>query len=205
MNKLMKQHLLLLACLLITATRLPGQAPAPTVYTGAQILPFLRLYDLQGLGDFIQKSDSVSSKEVAISFDEDAWNHVPFKKLLVADDYAALKTADDTFYALCPFLPPTLEKLSEARSYQEVLQTLLPPSRSGNEAFFSIMDVPTSTQSLEESNDSYDLRLRAAYLQQDRIVWIECLMTYKESQAARSTATPFLESVIQIHISPKYK
>jgi hypothetical protein len=147
----------------------------------------------------------VSSKEVAISLDDDAWNQVPFKKMSVAGDYAALKTADDIYYALCPFLLPTLEKLAEARSYQEVLQTLVPPSRSGYEAFFPIMDVPVSVQTLEESNDSFDLKLRAAYLQQDRIVWIECTMTYKESQVARSQSTPFAESVIQIHVSPKYK
>lgn len=191
--------------MLLAITCLPGQTPGPKVYTGAQILPFLRLYDLQGLGDFIQKESSVNYKEVAVSFDQDAWSQVPFKKLHVADDYAALKTADDTSYPLFPFQPPTLEKLAEARTYQEVLQTLLPPSRSGNEAFFSIMDVPTSTQSLEESKDGYDLRLRAAYLHQDRIVWIECRMVYGQSRAARSTSTPFSESVIQIHISPKYK
>lgn len=189
----------------MTTACLLGQAPGPTVYTGAQILPFLRLYDLKGLGDLIHKEDSVGNKEVAISLDEDAWNQVPFKKIHVADDYAALKTADDTYYPLCPFLPPTLEKLAEARSYQEVLQTLVPPSRSGNEAYLPIMDVPVSVQTLEESHISFDLHLRAAYLQQDRIVWIECTMTYKASQVARSQSTPFYESVIQIHVSPKYK
>lgn len=201
----MTPRLLVLACFLMTASGLPGQTPEPKVYTGAQILPFLRLHDLQGLGEFIHKRHEVGYEEVDISFDGDAWNHVPFKKMLVADDYVALKTADGIYYAFCPFQPPTLEKLSEARTYQEMLQTLLPPSRSGTEALFSIMGVPVTVQTLKESKLSFDVQLWVAYLHQDRIVWIECGMTYKESRGERSEATPFVESVIQIHVSPKYK
>ena len=195
---------MLLACFLMAATCLPGQTPGPTVYTGAQTLPFLRLYDLEGLGDLIHMGSDVA-KEVAISFRRDAWYEVPFKMMRVEDDNVALKTDEGAYYVLCPFLPPTLEKLTEARTFQEVLQTLVPPSRSGNEAYFNIMEVPETTQNLVEDKGTIGLSLTAAYLYQDRIVWMECYMSYKQSQEARTVATPFDESVIQIHVSPKYK
>ncbi len=182
----------------------PGQTPEPTVYTSAQILPFLRLYDLKGLRDLIHKDYDIYN-EVAVSFDNLSWYNVPFKKMHVEDDYVSLKTDENGYYVLFPFLPPTLEKLTEARTFQEVLQTLVPPSRSGNEAYFNIMDVPVSTQNLELDKGCIGLLLKAAYLYQDRIVWVECEMSYNQSKKARTVATPFDESVIQIHVSPKYK
>jgi hypothetical protein len=204
----MKNRLLLLACFLMAATCLPaqppGQPPQPTVYTSAQILPFLRLYDLEGLRDLIHKDADVYN-EVAVSFNDYPWYKVPFKKMCVEDDHVALKTDEVGYYVLLPFLPPTLEKLTEARTFQEVLQTLVPPSRSGNEAYFNIMDVPVSTLNLVEDKGTIGVILTAAYLYQDRIVWVECEMHYKQSKEARTVATPFDESVIQIHVSPKYK
>ncbi|MFC5457662.1 hypothetical protein [Prosthecobacter fluviatilis] len=204
----MKNRLLLLACFLVAATCLPGQTPGqpaePTVYTSAQILPFLRLYDLEGLSDLIHRGSDVG-KEVAVSFNDYPWYNVPFKMMRVEGDNVSLKTDERGYYVLLPFLPPTLEKLAEARTFQEVLQTLVPPSRSGNEAYFNIMYVPESTQFLELDKGNIGLILTAAYLYQDRIVWVECEMHYKQSKVARTVATPFDESVIQIHLSPKYK
>lgn len=200
----MKNRLLLLACFLVAATCLPSQTPGQTVYTSAQILPFLRLYDLEGLSDLIHRGSDVG-KEVPVSFNDYPWYKVPFKMMRVEDDNVALKTDEAGYYVLLPFLPPTLEKLTEARTFQEVLQTLVPPSRSGNEAYFNIMDVHTSTQNLELDKGNIGLILTAAYLYQDRIVWVECEMHYKQSKEARTVATPFDESVIQIHVSPKYK
>lgn len=204
LNQPMNNRLLLLACFLMAATCLPGQTPAqtpePTVYTGAQILPFLRLYDLKGLGDLIH-----GATEVPISFTHDAWYKVPFTVMRVEDGIVSLKTDEVGYYVLCPFLPPTLEKLAEARTYQEVLDTLVPPSRSGKETYYNIMYVPESTQFLEGDKGTIGLTLTAAYLYQDRIVWIECTMSYGQSQKARSLATPFDESKIQIHVSPKYR
>jgi|GEM_PF-6709933 len=131
--------------------------------------------------------------------------NVPFTIMRVEDDHVSLKTDEFGYYVLCPFLPPTLEKLAEARTFQEVLDTLVPPSRSGNEAYFKTMNVPESTQNLVEDKGAIGLLLKAAYLYQDRIVWIECEMSYSQSKKARSVATPFDASEIQIHVSPKYK
>lgn len=185
----------------MAATCLPGQTPEPTVYTSAQILPFLRLYDLKGLSDLIQMGSDVA-KEVPVSL---PCCDVPFKTMRVEDDHVSFNTDEHGYYVLLPFLPPTLEKLTEARTFQEVLQTLVPPSRSGNEAYFNSMDVPISTQNLELDKSSIGLLLKAAYLYQDRIVWVECDMSYNRSKKARTVATPFDQSVIQIHVSPKYE
>lgn len=195
---------LLLGALLPAITL--GQTPeAVPTFTAEQILPLLKRYDLDGLGKLIGKGELISGKEVNIDLVYDFLERLPFTRMFVADDCVRLRATDQLLYTYCPFPPPTLEKLVAAQSLHEIMNLLVPADQAGSKELRTELDLPIILQDLEKAKESFKVGLRAAYFQDDRLIWIQCMIQYSESDVAKNMLTPFRGSSVSISASPKFK
>jgi len=194
---------LLLDLFLIVAC---AQAPRDDItYSAEQIIPLLRRYDLDGSAKLVNKTN-ISSKEVKIDLGASLWQEFPFTRLMVADHYLALwSSKDEAWFTYFPFELPSVNKLTAARTLHELVELLAPAGNPDNLKLRYLMQIPVVMESLEHEKGAFGTQLRAAYLFNDRLVWIWCGIKYSKSDTPRSLHTPFLESAVSISISPKFK
>lgn len=173
--------------------------------TAAQLMPLLRLYDLAGIATLAKKPSHLSGVERPIDLNQVWVGGLPFDRISVDNKSVSLKTSDNSYYVVCPFPPPTLTQLASARTFHECVEAMIPATRSEFEELRMKMEVPSSEQTLLEMRDGFNLELRAAYIHDDRLVWIKCTLSYPSSTQPRSIHSPFDESAINVSASPKYR
>ncbi len=172
-------------------------------YTAAQILPLLRRHDLAGLTQLVHKPSNVGYKQVKIDLGPNIADNMPFTLLDVDTDHVIFRTADRMPFVFCPVEPPTLEKLSTARTLHELLGLLAPAGKTAPAIRRVALDLPGMLDTLAKDAKSCFIDFRTAYLLHDRLVWICCQLEYSASDNPRSINTPFKASAVTLSISPK--